>query len=89
MSWLVAWPEYKAVEYTASSVLAQLMWADALVGERNFSSLTKRMDVLRKGARMICRRLKMVDLEILQVGQSWLAEGFGGIGVPIMLQISS
>lgn len=27
---------------------------------------------------MICRKIKMVDLEILQVGQSCLAEGFGG-----------
>lgn len=36
------------------------------------------MDVLREGARMICRKIKMVDLEILQVGQSCLAEGFGG-----------
>lgn len=27
---------------------------------------------------MSCRKMKMVDLEILQVGQSWLAEGFGG-----------
>lgn len=32
---------------------------------------------------MVCMRLKMVDLEILQVGQGWLAKGFWDIGVPI------
>ncbi|KAB0336552.1 hypothetical protein E2I00_010759, partial [Balaenoptera physalus] len=37
VSWLVAWPEYKAVEYTSGSVLAGPRWADPLLGERNFS----------------------------------------------------
>lgn len=38
VSWQAEWPEYKPVECTASSVLAWPMWADPLVGDRNFSS---------------------------------------------------
>lgn len=45
--------------------------------------------MLKEGARMVCMRLKMADLETLQVGQGWWAEGFLGGGVPIMLQIPS
>eukprot|EP00069_Balaena_mysticetus_P020838 bmy_13205T0 len=37
VSWLVEWPEYKAVEYASGSVLAGPRWADPLLGERNFS----------------------------------------------------
>lgn len=37
VSWLVQWPDYKPVEYTAGSVLAQPSWADPPMGERNFS----------------------------------------------------
>ncbi|XP_039727684.1 ADP-ribose pyrophosphatase, mitochondrial-like [Pteropus medius] len=36
VSWLVEWPEYKPVEYTAASVLAQPTWADPPVNERSF-----------------------------------------------------
>ncbi|KAG3264502.1 hypothetical protein H1C71_000786 [Ictidomys tridecemlineatus] len=37
VSWLVEWPEYSPVEYTAGAVLALPAWADPPVGERNFS----------------------------------------------------
>lgn len=38
VSWQAEWLEYKPVQYTASSVLTWSMWADPLVGDRNFSS---------------------------------------------------
>lgn len=70
MSWLVEWPEYKPVEYTAASVLAQPTCADpAVMKGTSVLNLTKKMGILREGARMVCIRLKMVDLEILQVEQ--------------------
>ena len=89
LSWLVQWPEYKLVKYTSGSVLAGPRWADPLWGETSLPNLTKRMGLLREGARTVGMRLNMVDLEILQLGQAWLVEGFGGAGAPIMLQIPS
>lgn len=88
VSWLVEWPEDKPVQYTSGSVLADqsgqtLFW----VKETSLPNLTKRMGLLREGARTVGMRLNTVDLEILQVGQGWLAEGFGGAGAPVMLQI--
>ena len=44
---------------------------------------------MREGAGTVGMRMNMVDLEILQVGQAWLVEGFGGAGTPVMLQIPS
>ena len=89
VSWLVERPECKPVESTSGSVLAGPRWADPLLGETSLPNLTKRMGLLREGARTVGMRLTMVALETLQVGQAWLVEGFGGAGAPIMLQIPS
>ena len=89
-SWLVEQPGYKPVQYTSGSVLAgqsgqTLFW----VKETSLPNLTKRLGLLREGARTVGMRLNVVDLEIPQVGQGWVAEGSGGAGAPVMLQIPS
>ena len=71
------------------SVLAGPRWADPLWVETSLPNLTKRKGLLREGAGTVGMRMNMVDLEILQVGQAWLVEGFGGAGTPVMLQIPS
>nr|XP_033802259.1 ADP-ribose pyrophosphatase, mitochondrial isoform X2 [Geotrypetes seraphini]XP_033802260.1 ADP-ribose pyrophosphatase, mitochondrial isoform X2 [Geotrypetes seraphini] len=42
--WSVLWPEYKPVEYTAPSVLAQPVWADPPIGKNNFSPKFNELD---------------------------------------------
>lgn len=90
MSWLVKWPEYEPAEYTASSVLPQLTWADPVVGTRNFWPRFNERDG------PIERRSQNGLYEVENgrprnpAGQpAWSAKGFGDIGVPTMLQIPS
>ncbi|XP_029462873.1 ADP-ribose pyrophosphatase, mitochondrial-like isoform X2 [Rhinatrema bivittatum] len=44
VSWSVSWPEYKPVEYTAPAILARPVWADPLIGEKNFSPRFNELD---------------------------------------------